>query len=888
MIEISAGTPIATAIQNAQTAAEIGSWEEAGFFYTKALKLTTSLSESKVLRRELWVEHVGLLVAREKFSKANETVRQYLTAARTFNDYEAEFELQVLLGETLAAQGAWSKFHETLLHLEAFLKIHSNSHPQLNPNNSYLIRLQGLAAFEFGNLPLAHRLLTRAKEHFEGENNQRGLQIVKNDIRRLDLLSGNKLGLEDVLSPTDLYSTHDYLLYARALRRDARYETAVHILKKRLENDIEPTLRFPLLHELILLYKIMADECTVQKLIPLLEKAARYSGDPVEAYTVLERLRGWQDEGFITTEGKNYEARLHTVRALIQKQDLAKAEEQLRQLRPEAVSNRFAAYWALVAGELEFSLGTLKEDEQGQSHAQEAINHLTLANNLAWEGSLPQVYSQTIRLLGKVHAYLKNDLTTASKFWASGNRTDELFAHRQETDQARIRYLEALPTQYDELINVAADQAKRTGRVEGVAGVLASLEASRGATILSSILPSDAQRFREIPKFNDSSACWEWYTNITAELPRNQAIWLLHSSPDKLHHGIVGYGIIHWVSTNVDRQSLSNSIEKLKECWSSAEILESFVQEQDYLTDCINDIADMLRLDLALGCIPKHITRLAIVAGGALGDIPYSCLPLPDNSSPSRPLIAKFALTDLPCLSAIAPLVKRAGFARGDSSLLVRPSDTGLSSLSLNPSQKPQRVLEKGEATIENFEETLKSSTYPIVRLDCHGVYQFDEPLESRLQLSPSRHSDGKLTARQLMSLNLRNCGTLMLGACESGMSHRLGRDERLGFVRAGLFSGASSVLAARWIAADSVARIILDRFQGYLRFLPKDQALRHAQLDILEGRCLELRNSQIPFPGHLARWACWTLYGNSGYQTRANFFTRILRRISKLLEFLL
>jgi hypothetical protein len=34
-----------------------------------------------------------------------------------------------------------------------------------------------------------------------------------------------------------------------------------------------------------------------------------------------------------------------------------------------------------------------------------------------------------------------------------------------------------------------------------------------------------------------------------------------------------------------------------------------------------------------------------------------------------------------------------------------------------------------------------------------------------------------------------------------------------------------------------------------------------------------------LPALDHPARWACWTLYGNSGYQTRAGHVRRSLRR---------
>ena len=91
-------------------------------------------------------------------------------------------------------------------------------------------------------------------------------------------------------------------------------------------------------------------------------------------------------------------------------------------------------------------------------------------------------------------------------------------------------------------------------------------------------------------------------------------------------------------------------------------------------------------------------------------------------------------------------------------------------------------------------------------------------------------------------------------------MTQLIGRDERLGFVRSAFAAGASSIVAARWIAEDHTTAVILDRFRRYLRYLPRDRALQQAQLDVLYGRCSEITTVQppVPLPTHLARWACW------------------------------
>jgi CHAT domain-containing protein len=145
-----------------------------------------------------------------------------------------------------------------------------------------------------------------------------------------------------------------------------------------------------------------------------------------------------------------------------------------------------------------------------------------------------------------------------------------------------------------------------------------------------------------------------------------------------------------------------------------------------------------------------------------------------------------------------------------------------------------------------------------------------------RLRPGPTG-GDGRLRPQDLQGMDLGSCGTLVLGACESGMAQRVGRDERTGFVRAGLHAGAASVVAARWVAAAPAAEAVLAGFERYLRFLPRDLALRQAQLDVRDG--VAGLSAPVPDIDHPVWWACWTLYGDAGHQTRAGALRRLLRR---------
>ena len=228
-----------------------------------------------------------------------------------------------------------------------------------------MLRLIGLVAAEDGVYESARSYLNDAGRHFAALGNAAGERAVSNDLRRLDLMTGNAAVLHEILGAVDFRNTAEVLLYARTLRRDARYETAAHVLERRLEFDLEPALRFPLLHELLLLYQTLSDHEKVERLLPLLDEAVQWAEDPAEAEAAVQRLRAWRDQGFVVTQGTTFDARLHSVRALIHQGQLEAARTALADLRHETAFPRLAAEWLLVAGELDFALGLQRPEDAG-------------------------------------------------------------------------------------------------------------------------------------------------------------------------------------------------------------------------------------------------------------------------------------------------------------------------------------------------------------------------------------------------------------------------------------------------------------------------------------------------------------------------------------------
>jgi hypothetical protein len=878
VIELISGNVLTDKIQGAQQAIESADYDQAAELYAQALEGLGNSDSQQDIRRALWIEHVGVLIAHEQLTRALQQANKYISIANSFKDKQALFELTVLLAETLVALDDWDSFRQILSTINEMLEETENSYGVISLRAPQLTRLWGLEAAGRGNFAQAQILLQSAKEGFAASQNIDGVRLVTNDQRLLSLNLGDASVINDVLAVTDFESTYELLIYARALRRDARYEAAIELIQKRLEHHIEPPLRFPLLHELILLYQILADQETVERLLPMIEEAVSWTSNPTESRAIVDRLHQWQSQGFTQTEGETFESRLHNVRASIQQGKQHEAGLELEAIQKMADSPRLQAYWLLAAGELALAK-SIEQTDSFSNYGDQALTQLSQAASLGWQYSVPEVYVAARRLIGRTYALIFNDLEMATQFWASVSRSEELIAHRQKTDMARIRYLEAAPTQYDELIETTAMRVVASNDQLNASGVIAAMEIARGATILSLILPESSQRLRDIPQPYEFEACLKWYEKIAMSLPSNLAIWILHDTPKQIHHGIIGKGILHWSSYEADRHRLHKAIDELNDCWSSETVLEHLVQKQpNLIVDRIKKVARQIFICPVLSILPKKINRLAIVAGDALADIPFATLPLTEENGNAKPLITSFSITYLPCISSYKSLAERSRKNRGDGGLIVHPPEADLLQRS---SIKNFQVLDGERATITEFDALLKSNSFPIVRIDCHGTYEDESALESWLQFAHDSEEKGRLSAHRLQNLSLGNCGTLLLGACESGMAKRVGRDERIGFVRSAIAAGASSVLAARWIAEDRAAAFILDCFQHYLRFLPRDQALQKAQLDFLEkAQCSNLK-SNLPQQDHPARWACWSLHGDASLQTNSNRFNLLGRRLA-------
>lgn len=132
-----------------------------------------------------------------------------------------------------------------------------------------------------------------------------------------------------------------------------------------------------------------------------------------------------------------------------------------------------------------------------------------------------------------------------------------------------------------------------------------------------------------------------------------------------------------------------------------------------------------------------------------------------------------------------------------------------------------------------------------VLHLACHGQFRADSPWFSALQLG-----DGPLTLREAAGLPLAG-RTVVLSACETGLSRIAPGDELVGLVRGFLVAGAPTVLSTLWTVDDATTEALMRAF--YARLLagrPAREALREAQV---------LLRDEHPHPYH---WAPFVLHG--------------------------
>ncbi|HOF58466.1 MAG TPA: CHAT domain-containing protein [Syntrophorhabdaceae bacterium] len=129
------------------------------------------------------------------------------------------------------------------------------------------------------------------------------------------------------------------------------------------------------------------------------------------------------------------------------------------------------------------------------------------------------------------------------------------------------------------------------------------------------------------------------------------------------------------------------------------------------------------------------------------------------------------------------------------------------------------------------------SALYNVIHFATHGELNASSPLFSNIRLASTKDDSGRLEVHEIFNLNLENSALVILSACETGLGKLTEGDEYVGLTRAFIYAGTPSVVASLWKVNDRSTAEFMKLFYRNLKIYPKSEALRKAQLEMINGK---------------------------------------------------
>lgn len=228
--------------------------------------------------------------------------------------------------------------------------------------------------------------------------------------------------------------------------------------------------------------------------------------------------------------------------------------------------------------------------------------------------------------------------------------------------------------------------------------------------------------------------------------------------------------------------------------------------------------------------------RLIIVPHGPLHYLPFQAL-----RTGGKYLIERHPLSISPSISIAAQLAS--GPARTTPRLVafgnpdVAPeyalpgSETEVKKLAtLFPQAK---LYLNAEASKSRFRSVAGDAR--LLHVAAHAQADTVDPLYSRILLANENGKQNFLEAHEVLGLTLDDVALVTLSACESGLGRVADGDEVLGFPRAFLSAGSSSLIVSLWPVADDAAELLMTTLYGELaKGRDLQSAMQTAQLAVL------------------------------------------------------
>jgi len=316
------------------------------------------------------------------------------------------------------------------------------------------------------------------------------------------------------------------------------------------------------------------------------------------------------------------------------------------------------------------------------------------------------------------------------------------------------------------------------------------------------------------------------YREITAQIPARTALCAYHLARDYGFIFVVSKGEARVVEIEVDRPALTTQIRSFRES-----IFNRAGARVDTLARALYD--QLVRP------VAKHLDadRIVIVPDKALFYLPFAAL----NDGQAY-LIERFSLAYTPSMGILKYARSKARPKTGRVLALGNP-DLGNPSMDLPSAQvEAQKVAGRFPGSrvylgAQATETAARSAAarYDIIHFATHGQFSTADPLYSSLRLAADTKHDGRLEAAEIFSLRI-SPWLVTLSACRTGLGVVTSGGEVIGLNRAFIYAGAPAVVSSLWSIGDESTAFLMDKFYENLKVMPRDAALRSAQVDMIYG----------------------------------------------------
>lgn len=280
-------------------------------------------------------------------------------------------------------------------------------------------------------------------------------------------------------------------------------------------------------------------------------------------------------------------------------------------------------------------------------------------------------------------------------------------------------------------------------------------------------------------------------------------------------------------------------------------------------------LASILQMPPLLDSLPKRISSLTIVPDDSLHGFPFAAIRHNDGY-----LIEHFALT-----YAFEHEARAAADGDGRAEALAVGVSEGTEDFVPLPCVKEEldmvaEWLERRHISEERPGEAKRRAGRPdkalllehlpkvaFAHIACHGVFRPDLPDQSGMVLLSPLGPPEVLSVRELSALNLRRLKHVTLSSCWSADHFILPGRWVISLPETLWRAGTESILGCLWLVNDRVGMEFMTQFYFYLNTMSRQEALRQAQRDCLNGKLKDVGGVDTSHPIY---WAGYQLYGEN------------------------